>query len=163
MLAADHPARLLWRIVETLDRGRFLSNSKALEGQQRPPGGQRARAADGMAVCDFAGIGRAREVERSLPQDTAFRWIVGDLSVGRTRLSEFRVEYGDALEHHFADVLATLMQRDLLCLDRVAQDGTRIRASACAPSFRRERSLQECREQAALHVKAVFASAADPE
>jgi hypothetical protein len=50
----------------------------------------------------------------------------------------------------------------LLSLDRVAQDGTRVRASASAPSFRREASLLDCREQAALHVKAVFAKADDP-
>jgi hypothetical protein len=48
-------------------------------------------------------------------------------------------------------------------LDFVAQDGTRIRASASAPSFRSEASLLECREQAALHVKAVLAEADDPE
>ena len=50
-----------------------------------------------------------------------------------------------------------------MVLDFVAQDGTRIRASASAPSFRREASLLECREQAALHVKAVLAEADDPE
>ncbi len=99
-----------------------------------------------------------------MTSDAAFRWIIGDLSLGRTRLSEFRVEYGEALDRLFTDVLATLMQRvDLVRLDLVAQDGTRVRASASAPSFRRALSLQECREQAALHVKAVFASADDPE
>jgi hypothetical protein len=45
----------------------------------------------------------------------------------------------------------------------VAQDGTRVRASAGAPSFRTEAALQECREQAALHLKAVFAEQDDPE
>lgn len=55
------------------------------------------------------------------------------------------------------------MDKGLLCLDLVAQDGTRIRASASAPSFRRPASLLECREQAALHVKAVFAEASDPD
>jgi hypothetical protein len=47
-------------------------------------------------------------------------------------------------------------------LDGVAQDGTRVRASASAPSFRRKPTLLECREQAALHVKAVLADP-DPE
>ncbi len=53
--------------------------------------------------------------------------------------------------------------RQLVSLERIAQDGTRVRASASAPSFRREASLQECLEQAALHVKGVFAEADDPE
>lgn len=38
-----------------------------------------------------------------------------------------------------------------------------MRAWASAPSFRGEASLEECREQAALHVKAVFADADNPE
>jgi len=45
----------------------------------------------------------------------------------------------------------------------VAQDGTRVRASAGAPSFRSEPALQQCREQAALHLKAVLAEQDDPE
>ncbi len=163
-LPEDHTARLLWRVVETLDLSRFLSQAKAVEGQQ----GRRVLSVRMLlTVWLYAisrGIGSAREIERSLTSDAAFRWIIiGDLSLGRTRLSEFRVEYGEALDRLFTDVLATLMQRDLVRLDLVAQDGTRVRASASAPSFRRALSLQECREQAALHVKAVFASADDPE
>jgi hypothetical protein len=88
---------------------------------------------------------------------------VGDQSVGHTTLSELRVGHREALDKLFTDVLASLVHKNLLSLDLVAQDGTRVRASASAPSFRRERSLLECRDQAALHVKAVFAEADDPE
>jgi hypothetical protein len=38
-----------------------------------------------------------------------------------------------------------------------------VRASASAPSFRRERSLKECQEQARLHLHAVLSQADDPE
>ena len=61
------------------------------------------------------------------------------------------------------DVLACLMEKGLLSLDLVADDGTRTRAAASAPSFRTYGSLLECRQQAALHLKAVLASAGDPE
>ena len=61
------------------------------------------------------------------------------------------------------DILGALLQQGLVELDFVAQDGTRIRASASAPSFRSEAALQQCLEQAALHVKAVMAEADDPE
>ena len=53
--------------------------------------------------------------------------------------------------------------KGLLSLDLVAQDGTRVRASATAPSFRAAASLEECREQAVLHVRGVLAEADDPE
>jgi hypothetical protein len=47
--------------------------------------------------------------------------------------------------------VATLVEQDLVDLNRVAQDGLRVRASAGAASFRRrptlERYLQEARAQ----------------
>ena len=40
---------------------------------------------------------------------------------------------------------------------------SKARPAASAPSFRRQSSLEECREQAALHVKAVLAEMDDPD
>src|SRR5664280_1731198 len=102
-------------------------------------------------------VSGAQKVERLTQSDAAFRWIVGDQIVGHATLSGFRVGHRAALEQLMTDILGALLQKGLLILDFVAQDGTRIRASASAPSFRREASLLECREQAALHVKAVLA------
>jgi hypothetical protein len=109
------------------------------------------------------GVGSAREIARRIRSDLAFRWIVGDVEVGHHKLSEFRVGYGDALNTLMTDVLASLMEKGLLSLDLVAQDGTRTRAAASAPSFTTHGSLVQCREQAALHLKAVLAAAGDPE
>jgi hypothetical protein len=92
-----------------------------------------------------------------------YRWIVGDLEVSHHRLSRFRVGHGEALKELMTDVLASLMEKGLLSLDLLAQDGTRTRAAASAPSFRTYGSLLECRAQAALHLKAVLAAADDPE
>jgi transposase len=161
-LPLEHRARLLWRVVETLDLSRFTSEARAVEGRQG-----RAVLSARMLLTLWLygisqGIGSARKIARLIQTDDAFRWVVGDVSVGHSKLSEFRVLHGAALDQLFSDVLASLLHKGLLSLERVAQDGTRVRASASAPSFRREASLLECREQAALHVKAVFAEADDP-
>ena len=79
------------------------------------------------------------------------------------KLSQFRVGHGEALNELMTEVLAVLMEQGLITLETVAQDGTRTRAAASAPSFRSYGSLLECREQAALHLKAVLAAADDPE
>lgn len=161
VLPADHTARLLWRVVETLDLAAFDVDAKAIEGRQ---GRDRTSTKMLLTLWLYAisvGIGSAREIERRLRSDAAFQWIVGDQSVGRTRLAEFRVEHIEALEKVFTDVLGVLLKRGLASLALVAQDGTRVRASASAPSFRRIESLEECREQAALHLKAVLADADD--
>lgn len=162
-LAQDHPARLLWRVVQTLDLSEFTSGAKAVEGRAG-----RAVTSVRMLLTLWLyaisrGIGSAREIARLTTADAAFQWIVGDQSVARTVLSEFRIGHESALDKLFTDVLGVLMHKELLSLELIAQDGTRVRAWASAPSFRRQASLEECREQAELHVKAVFADADNPE
>jgi transposase len=162
-LPETHTARVLWRIVETLDLSAFTARAKAVEGRQ---GRDLLSIRMLLTLWLYAiseGISSAREIAERIKRDAPFRWIVGDQSVGHNKLSEFRTGHPEALSKLFTDVLASLMHKGLLSLDLVAQDGTRIRASASAPSFRREASLLACREQAALHVKAVFAEADDPE
>jgi transposase len=162
-LAPDHRARLLWRVVETVDLSAFTAKAKAVEGHAgRPLASLRMLLTLWLyGIC--VGIGSARAIERLTSTEQALRWIVGDQSVSHARLSQFRIEHGDALDRLFTEVLGVLLHKGLLSLDLVAQDGTRIRASAAAPSFRTEASLEKCREQAALHVHAVFAELDDPE
>jgi transposase len=158
-LPADHRARLLWRIVERLDLTAFLAEAKAFEGQQ---GRDQTSVRMLLTLWLYAisvNVGSGREIERRLGSDPAFQWIVGDKRVGRTRLNEFRTSHPQALEKVFKDVLGVLMSKGLVSLDLVAQDGTRVRASASGPSFRRAPALADCRRQAALHLRAVLAQA----
>ena len=163
VLAEDHRARLLWRIVETLDLSEFVRGRKSVKGH---PGRDVTSVRMLLTLWLYAissGIGSVREIARRIGSDDAFRWIAGDERVGRTVLNEFRTHRSGALDLLFSNVLGTLLHKGLLSLDLVAQDGTRVRASASAPSFRQEKSLEECREQARLHVKAVLAETDDPD
>jgi transposase len=162
-LPSDHRARVLWQVVDRLDLSPFVAGARSLVGRQ---GRDTLSVRMLLTLWLYAiseGIGSAREIERRIATDAAFRWIVGDQTVGRTKLAEFRVAHREALEKVFANVLASLMHKGLLSLSLVAQDGTRIRASASAPSFRRLASLEQCLEQAKLHVKAVLSEGDDPE
>ena len=67
-------------------------------------------------------------------------------------LSDFRVGHGAILESVLADSFAALMAAGVAGLERVAQDGVRVRASAGAASFRRHSTLYECRRQATAEV-----------
>ena len=161
VLPEDHPARLLFEVVKTLDLSRFTEKSKAVEGRA----GRTVRSpAMKLTLWLYAlsqGIGSAREIERRIKHDDAFRWICRKLPITHHALSRFRVGHGAALQKLMVDVLGSLLHKGLLSLERVAQDGTRVRASASAPSFRRLASLEAAREQAELHLKAVLADAED--
>ncbi len=67
--------------------------------------------------------------------------------------ADFRVLHGAALERLLVDSLAALAAAGVASLDRIAQDGVRVRASAGATSFRRHSTLEECRAQAAREVE----------
>ena len=160
-LPKDHRARLLWGVVSQLDLSSFLSDAKSFEGHQ---GRDQTSVQMLLTLWLYAisvNVGSGREIERRLGSDPAFQWIVGDKRVGRTTLNEFRVSHPKALEKVFSDVLGVLMNKGLVSLDLVAQDGTRVRASASSPSFRSASALSGCRRQAALHLRAVLAQADD--
>jgi transposase len=162
-LPPTHAARVLWDVIGALDLTAFLDGVKALEGTV---GRKTLSPQMKLTLWLYAisnGVGSAREIARLVESDDGYRWIVGDLEVGHHTLSAFRVNHGAALEQLMTDILASLMHKGVLSLDLVAQDGIRIRAAATAPSFRRLESLLECREQAALHLKAALANADDPE
>lgn len=162
-LEPSHPARVLWQIVGTLDLSGFLAGAKAVEGAAG-----RATLSPQMKLTLWLyaisqGVGSAREIARLTTSDSAYRWIVGDLEVSHHCLSAFRVGHGEALDTLMTDVLASLMHKGVLSLRLVAQDGIRVRAWASAPSLRSYGSVLACRQQAALHLKAVLAAADDPE
>jgi transposase len=159
VLPLEHPARVLWRVVETLDLSAFLGDAKAVEGHQGRDVVSVKMLLTLWLYAISVGVGSAREIERRFATDVAFQWIVGDQRVGRTTLATFRVRHVRALEKVFTDVLGLLLNRGLATLELVAQDGTRVRASASAPSFRRLPSLEACCEQARLHLHAVLAQA----
>lgn len=160
-IAQDHRARLLWRVVETLNVSAFTADAKAVEGHEGRPLTSVRMLLTLWLYGLSEGVSSAREIARRTRTSADFQWIVGDQQVCHDKLSEFRRSHAGALDRLFTDVLGLLLQKGLVALDVVAQDGTRVRACASAPSFRRQRSLEECKEQAALHLKAVLAEADD--
>ena len=81
----------------------------------------------------------------------------GGVSVNYHTLSDFRVAQQAALDDLLTQSIAVLLQRGIVTLARVAQDGTRVRGSAGAGSFRRGETLHECLRQARKQVERITA------
>ena len=108
-------------------------------------------------------MGSARQLSRLVLEHDAYRWISGGVQVNHHSLSDFRVAHGAALDELLSTSLAALMAAGAVKLQRVAQDGMRVRASAGAASFRRKGSLQENLERARERVRKLKAELdADP-
>ena len=65
-------------------------------------------------------------------------------------LSDFRVAHQDALDSLLVQIVASLSAAGAVTLERVAQDGMRVRASAGAASFRHQERLEKHLELARL-------------
>jgi transposase len=151
----DHPVRNVWAFIQKLDLSALYREIGSVEGRA-------GRAAIDpkilMALWLYAivdGVGSAREIERLTQAHDAYRWICGGVNVNHHTLSDFRYARTELLDEVLTDSVAVLVDKGLVKLERVAQDGMRVRASAGAASFRRRSTLERCLEQAQAQVDAL--------
>ena len=156
-LAEDHPARAIWGVLEEMDLSSFYGAIKAtLDRPGRPTTDPEVLLAVWL-LGTVEGIGSARKLTRLCQEHDAYRWLCGGVPINYHMLSDFRVAHQGALDDLLTQIVASLTKAGAVTLERVAQDGMRVRASAGASSFRRkdtlERHLEEARAQVARLAK----------
>jgi transposase len=154
-LGSDHRARDVWAFVERMDLSALYAGIGSVEGWA---GRSAIDPKILMALWLYAtvdGVGSAREIERLTQGHDAYRWICGGVNVNHHTLSDFRCAHVEILDELLTDSVAVLMEQGLVELERVAQDGMRVRASAGASSFRRRSTLERCVQEARAQVEAL--------
>ena len=143
LLAPDHRARLVWGYVERQDLSKLIEAIKAR-------GSTAGRAAIDPRIlfalwlyATLQGVGSGRELARLSQEHDAYRWICGGVSVNYHALNDFRAGNETLMDDLLTDNVAALAAAGAIRLERVAQDGMRVRADAGAASFRRQASLDE--------------------
>lgn len=155
LLAADHPARTVWAVVCRLDLSRF---HEPITARGESPGRAATDPRLLVALWLFAaveGVGNGRKLARLCEAHDAYRWLCGGVSVNYHTLNDFRVGHDKALDDLFTRALATLMHKGLVKVERISQDGTKVRASAGGGSYRRRPRLERLLEEARAHVAAL--------
>jgi transposase len=143
LLPEEHEARIVWEYVCGLDLSEWRQPIQAVEGG---PGQAPADPRILLALWLYAtlrGVGSARELNRLCQYHAAYRWICGGVSMNYHSLSDFRTQHVELLDGLLTESVASLMVEGLVTLDRVAQDGMKVRASAGAASFRRQATLEQ--------------------
>jgi transposase len=153
LLPPGHAARLVWHFVEGLDLSAFYATIRAREGRAGRPAIDPKILIALWLYATMDGVGSAREVDRLCYSHDAYRWLRGGVSVNYHTLSDFRVQHHAALDALLTQSIAVLLHRGIVTLARVAHDGTRVRGSAGAGSFRREATLQACVKAARKQVE----------
>jgi len=158
LLPEDHQARIVWDYVMGLDLSSLYERIKAV---QRRPGQSAIDPRILFALWLYAtlrGIGSARELARRCDPrlgEVAFQWICGGVSVNYHTLADFRTEHVELLDQTLTNSVGVLRNEGLVTLDRVAQDGMKVRASAGASSFRRRKTLEEHLAEAKAQIEAL--------
>lgn len=155
LLPEDHRARVVWAFVEGVDISELYAQIGSVEGRSgRPATDPRVFVALWL-FATLEGVGSARALERACQRDVAYRWILGGVRVNHHSLADFRTAHEQTLDRLVTQSAAALMVEGLVEMERVAQDGMRVRASAGAGSFRRERTLEQCLDEAQAQVEAL--------
>ena len=163
LVPAGHSVRRLWEVVEHLDLSGFYAPIKAREGVVgRDTTDPQLLVALWLYAC-VRGIGRAREVARQCEENIAFRWLCGGVTVNYHLLSDFRTAHEEALDALFTQVIATLVDKGVVKVRRISQDGVRIRVGAGASSLRGEERLQQLLGEAQQHVQELRRQGEGPE
>jgi transposase len=143
LLPEDHRARAVWEFVCGLDLSPWYRSIGSVEGEAGRPAIDPAILLSLWLYATLEGVGSARAVARLCEQHDAYRWICGGVSVSYRTLAAFRVLHEEKLDALLTQSVVQLVDAKLVRLDRIAQDGMRVRASAGAASFRRRTRLRE--------------------
>ena len=163
LLPADHRARLVWSVLERLDLSSFLEEIAAR-------GSDPGRAATDPKIlaalwlyATMDNVGSARRLAKLCAEHAAYRWLCGGVSINHHTLSDFRVADEKRLDDLLTQVITTLMAQDLVKIDRISQDGLRVRAGAGRSSYRRRASLERLKRQVAAEVARLKRQREDPD
>lgn len=159
LLPPEHLARVIWSLVEQLDLSAFYARIQAIEGVAGHPAIDPGLLVALWLYATADGVGSARQLDRLTREHIAYQWLCGQVTVNYHTLADFRVAHERELDALLTQQVAGLMAAGLVTLERTAQDGVRVRASAGAGSFRRRERLEQFQAEAQTRVAQLKAQA----
>jgi transposase len=149
-LGKKHLCFFVREVVERLDMSGFEQSYSSEGGELYAP-----ELMLGVWLYAYAlGITSARQVERRMVEDLAFRYLAGGERVDNWALSAFRRRHSRALNDAFTQVLEWAKSQGMVKLGRVGIDSTRIAANASKDRVDSEQALRNTRAQLRRQVRA---------
>lgn len=148
-LGSDHLCFFIRGVIERLDMSVFEQSYSAEGGELYAPPLMLALWLYAYAL----GITSARQIERRLVEDLAFRYLAGGARIDNWALSAFRRRHSRALNDAFTQVLEWAQSQGMVKLGRVAIDSTRIAGNASKDKVDSEQTLRDTRAQLRRQVR----------
>jgi transposase len=163
LVSEEHVVRTLWKFLGTVDLGAFTVSPKAVEGHAGRPGWEPRLLIAVWLYGLMRGVSSARELARETAYEPGLQWLTGLEEINHHSLSDVRVDHGAALDELFAQVLGVLHRHELITLERVTQDGTKVRADVDKSTVGRRDALEKHLELARRHIAEMNQQAAGQE
>jgi len=148
LIGEDHAARAIWDFVGQMDLSRYTEQVRSVAGGAGRPAFDPQLLVSLWVYSYSCGVSSARAIERLCEHDPAYQWLTGMENISAHTLSDFRVAHAENLKGLFVETLALLSSEGLITLERVMQDGTKVRACASSSGFRRKPRIEAHLKQA---------------
>jgi transposase len=149
-LGEKHLCFFVREVIEHLDMSVFEQSYSREGGELYAP-----QLMLGVWLYAYAlGVTSARQVERRLVEDLAFRYLAGGARIDNWALSAFRRRHGRALNDAFTQVLEWAQWRGMVKLGRTVIDSTRVAANASKDRVDSEQALRDTRARLRRQVRA---------
>lgn len=155
LIGPEHPARAIWDLVGQLDLSAFEEPLRSVEGGAGRPAWNPHLLTSLWVYGYSLGISSARELGRRCVYEPGLQWLAGLEAVNYHTLADFRSLHDAGLRQLFVQTLGVLSAEGLVPLERVMQDGTKIKALAAKSSFQKEDKLREHLAAAQAQVEAL--------
>jgi transposase len=149
----DHSARSIWELVGRLDVGRYHAQIESVEGRAGRDHTDPQWLISLWLYAYSRGISSARELARQCEFEPGLQWLCGLEASSHGTLSGFGSENKAGLDDLFVQVLGMLSAEELITLERLTLDGTKIKANASGNTFRRKEKLEAHLELAREQVR----------
>jgi transposase len=140
-LPVEHRARIVDEAVRGMDLSEFYNAVASTSWEGGRPAHDPGVLIGLWLLATLDGYGSARELSRLVDEHIAYRWLAHGTAVSHHTLSSFRVGCSAKLDRLLTQLVAALVSEGLVTMERVAQDGMKVRAAAGAASFHRQTTL----------------------
>jgi transposase len=143
LVGPDHKVRAIWDLTGELDLSGFFKGIGSREGKAGSPAWDPRLLLSVWLYSYSEQVSSAREIARLMAYEPGLMWLSGLGEVNYHTLADFRAEHEKELKRLLAELLGLLSKEEIVKLELVAHDGTKIRAQAGADTFRRGKTLEE--------------------
>jgi transposase len=153
LVEGGHAVRAIWELVGGLDLEPLYAQIEAVEGVAGRPSWDPRLLISLWIYAYQEGVSSAHEISRLCGYHPGYQWLTAMEVVNYHTLADFRVQHKEVLDRIFIGVLGVLSHQELITLERVMQDGSKVKANAGDKSFRRKATLERHLELARQQVE----------